>query len=96
MGSSEVVTISEMDAERVAKDAMDVQARPLSEVPPEDIVVLYHTLVQDGALPPGYELEFAALANVIGPAATREQRRMPTFSNVDAAVWLHDREKRKR
>ena len=31
----------------------------------------------------GYELEFATLANVIGPAATREQRTMSTFSNVE-------------
>ena len=74
--------MGEMDAVMVAQDVMDV--------------VLYHTLVQDGALPPGYELEFATLANLIGPAAAREQRRMTTFSNVHAAVWLHDREKRKR
>ena len=26
---------------------------------PPNVVVLYHTLVADGALPPGYELEFA-------------------------------------
>ena len=69
---------------------------PQHEEPPEDVVILYHTLVRDGALPEGCEREFATLAKVIAPAAAREQRRMASLGNVQAAVWLHDHEKRKR
>ena len=57
--------------------------------------VLYHTQVRDGALPKGFEREFATLATVITAAAERERRRMANFGNVEAAVWLHEREKRK-
>ena len=46
-----------------------------TEVPPE-VVILYHTLVRDDALPDGYEQEFATLPMVIAPAAASEQRRM--------------------
>ena len=33
--------------------------------PPSDVVVFFHTLVQDGALPSGYESDFAALGPYI-------------------------------
>ena len=65
------------------------------EQPPEDIVVLYQTLVRDGPLPARYEQEFATQAKVIAPVAAREERMMANFGNVEAAVWLHDREKGK-
>ena len=86
--------------DKVAKDAQVVQDGSVvlahaDEGPPADIDVLYHTLVRDGALPKGFEREFATLATVITAAAERERRRMANFGNVEAAVWLHEREKRK-
>ena len=86
--------------DKVAKDAQVVQAGSVvlahaEEGPPADIDVLYHTLVRDGALPRGFEREFATLATVITAAAERERRRMANFGNVEAAFWLHEREKRK-
>ena len=41
-----------------------------------DAVVLYHTLVADGALPPGYELELSSLGLVIQSAAQRHDSRV--------------------
>ena len=86
--------------DKVAKDAQVVQAGSVvlahaEEGPPAGIDVLYHTLVRDGALPKGFEREFATLATVITAAAERERRRMANVGNVEAAVWLHEREKRK-
>ena len=86
------------DAQVVQVVSVEMESDALQrseDVPPEDIVILYHTLVRDGALPEGFECEFATLARVIEPAAAREQRRMANFGHVEAAVWLHDREKRK-
>ena len=60
--------------ERVVMDETAEQSEE-AEVPPDDIVILYHTLVQDSALPAGYEREFATLARAIAPAAAREQNR---------------------
>ena len=39
-----------------------------------DGVILYHTLAKDGALPSGYETEFAARAMRVTTAAEREDR----------------------
>ena len=58
---------------------------PQTEEPQEDVVILYHTLARDGALPPGYKREFATLAKAIALAAARAQRR----------TAKHDREKGK-
>ena len=63
--------------------------------PPEDIVILYHTVVRDGAIPGGCEQEFSTLASAVSPGAAREQNRMALHGNVEVAVWLHEREKRK-
>ena len=80
----------------VAQVVMDGNAEPSEEdVTPEDIVILHHTLVQGGALPAESEREFSTLARAIARAAAREQNRMARSGNVEAAVWLHDREKRK-
>ena len=54
--------------DKVAKDAQVVQAGSgilahAEEGPPADIDVLYHTLVRDGALPKGFEREFATQAH---------------------------------
>ena len=57
--------------------------------PPSDVVVLYHTLVQDGALPSGYESEFAALEPYIFPEAERQLRQLARLDNVSASIALH-------
>ena len=47
----------------VANELMDVRHETsygvVTSCPPKDVVVLYHTLVQDGALPSGYESDCA-------------------------------------
>ena len=87
---------SESTESQVARVVMDEAATQLEECePPEDIVILYHTLVRDGAIPGGYEQEFSTLARAIAPGAAREQNRVARHGNVEAAVWLHEREKRK-
>ena len=65
------------------------------EVQHEDVVVLYHTLVQDGALPPGFEAEFSGLGPHIFPEAQRQTRRLAQLDNVTAAVMLHRHSKRR-
>ena len=54
-------------------------------------IILYHTLVQDGALSGGYEAGFAALAKLVVAAADSEDRNHTHYFDVDAAVWLHER-----
>ena len=53
----------------VANVLMDVRHETsygvVASCPPSDVVVLYHTLVQDGALPSSYESDFAALGPYI-------------------------------
>ena len=61
--------------------------------PPSDVVVLDHTLVQDGALPSGYESDFAVLEPYIFPGADRQLRRLARLDNVSASVALHHFEK---
>ena len=59
---------------RIVKDESAMQSD--DEQPPEDIVILYHTLVQDGVIPAGYEQEFSTLAGAkaFAPAAARTQQ----------------------
>ena len=57
--------------------------------PPSDVVVLYHTLVQDGALPSGYESDFAALEPYICPEADGQLRQLAWLDNVSASIALH-------
>ena len=57
---------SSMDSKTVQKTAMD---RPNS-LP--DFLVLYRSLVRDGALPGGYDREFLSLEPVVKAAARRE------------------------
>ena len=63
--------------------------------PPDDVIVLYHTLVQDGALPPGFESSFADLGRFIFPAADRQVRNLARLGNVEAAVMLHRHSKQR-
>ena len=89
---SGVVETSVTNAAEVAKTAtnaradgamddnvMDVSGAPQAEEPPEDIVILYQTLVKDDALPAGYEREFATLAKVIAPTASAGWRTSATW-----------------
>ena len=55
-----------------------------------DIILLYHTLVRDGALPSGYEREFASLGPTLKEGAERQCRRDAQISNEEAAVLFHD------
>ena len=64
--------------------------------PPEDIVVLYHTLVRDQALPPGFEEAFSKLAPHISIAAKRQQGRLADTDNPRAALHLHELKKQDR
>ena len=57
--------------------------------PPEDIVVLYQTLVRDQALPAGFEEAFSTLAPHISPAASRQQGRLAMTNNTQAALDVH-------
>ena len=56
-------------------------------------MVLYHTLVQDGALPSGYESDFAELGPYIFPEADRQLRQLAGLDNVSASVVLNHLEK---
>ena len=65
------------DAQVVQVVSVEMESGALQrseEVPPEDIVILYHTLVRDGALPERFECELATLARVIEPAQDGELR----------------------
>ena len=62
--------------------------------PPEDIVVLYQTLVRDQALPAGFEEAFSTLAPHISPAASRQQGRLAMTSNTRAPLDVHEWRKR--
>ena len=59
---------------------------------PLDFLVL-HSLVQDGALPAGYDREFMSLEPIVKAAARRENERAITITNVTAALWLDKFEK---
>ena len=53
-----------------------------------DIVLLCRTLVADGGLPPGFEVEFSTLGPILESAAQRQGRRIRELSNMEAAVLL--------
>ena len=59
---------------------------------PPDVLLLYWTLVRDGVLPKGYELEFASLESAIRNGAARALKRTAGSDNQSAAVWLHWRQ----
>ena len=60
---------------------------------PPDVLLLYWTLVWDGVLPKGYELEFASLESAIRKGAARALKRAAGSDNQAAAVWLHQRQR---
>ena len=73
--------------QRELKDARSSQDR---ETIVDDIIILYHTLVKDKALPTGYEKEFSSLGPVLRDAAHRQLRNNAAIENEQAAVFLHD------
>ena len=54
---------------------------------------LYHTLVQDGALPSGYEISFCRAGAIHFPEVDRQLRQLARLDNVSASVALHHFEK---
>ena len=58
-------------------------------VPPPDMLLLYWTLVAEGAVPSGYEDEILELGTGIKQASDRLNRRSTQEDNLSAAVWLH-------
>ena len=72
--------------QRELKDARSSQDR---EPIVDDIIILYHTLVKDKALPTGYEKEFSSLVPVLRDAADRQLRKNAAIENEQAAVLLH-------
>ena len=71
----------------VPKIAMNATAAR-SLVQPQDFLVLYRTLVKDGALPMVYDREFMSLEPIVMTAARRENDKAITITNVTAALWL--------
>ena len=76
------------DAEEVRAVEMVVQ---LMDPAPSSTTLLYHTLVQDGAVPPGFQREFEGLAPAIEGGTAREARKAAATSEFDAALFLHER-----
>ena len=55
---------------------IDVQGIQQVQTDLPDIVLLYRTLVADGGLPPGYEVEFSTLEPILESTAQRQGRRI--------------------
>ena len=73
--------------EKFQRKMSDDQAvQPIVMIPPSGRVTLVRTVVQGGALPDGYELQFSTLMDY---STSRVQRKMATIDNTEAAVWLH-------
>ena len=64
--------------------------------PLEDVVVLYQTLVRAQALPAGFEEAFSTLAPHISTAVSRQQGTLAMTNNTQAALDLHEWQKRVR
>ena len=57
---------------------------------PSSTTLLYHTLVQDGAVPSGFQQEFETLAPAIRAGTARQARKAACTSEFDAALILHE------
>ena len=64
-----------------------------AETPVADFVLLYFTLVDDGAVPPDYLAEFITLETYVRTPAARSDRSHEGITNVPTAVWLHQRQR---
>ena len=74
-----------MDTASVQRTSMDIS----------DFLILYRTLVGDGALPAGYDREFMSLEPIVKAAERRENEKAMSITNVGAALWLDKFEKDK-
>ena len=82
------------EAEEVNAVEMDQRSTVVYELrnpAPSSTTLLYHTLVQDGAVPPGFQQEFEGLAPAIEGGTAREARKAAATSDFDAAHFLHER-----
>ena len=70
----------------------DASPQDRGEVVP-DIILLYLTLVRDGALPSGYEREFASLGPALEEGAERQCRRDARIGNEEADDFHRQRNK---
>ena len=73
----------------------DIPSRSLETQGPSDHALLYFTLVQDGALPTGFQAEFEKLALAAETAAERTRKNRAHLGNMEAAVYLHELAKEK-
>ena len=76
--STDLVQKSQMDGTSVPKIAMDAKTGQ-SPLQPPDFLVLYLSLVQDGAHPAGCDREFMSLEPIVKAAARRENARSRTL-----------------
>ena len=81
--ASEVQTVEMVKGPVVACELMDPA--------PSSTTLLYHTLVQDCAVPPGFQHEFETLASAIEGGTARESRKAASTTEFDAALLLHER-----
>ena len=72
--------------ERCFATATQIQKPPM--ILPPDAVILYHTLVADGALPKGVETEFSSLCSAIDVAAKRQDRKAAADTNMQASGFM--------
>ena len=77
------------------KTAQIVSTAAQKSLPPPDFLVPYHTLVRDGALPPHFEDAFCTLEVPALLAATRQDRKVSTVTNMQATTWPQERQKLK-
>ena len=71
--------------------AVEMVVHELMDPAPSSTTLLYHTLVQDGAVPPGFQQEVEGLAPAIEGGTAREARKAAATSEFDAALFLHER-----
>ena len=64
----------------------DSTARSVAAI--SDSRLLYYTLVADGALPGGFELEFDGLMRTVAPAAERQAKAYAQLKPEDTTLWL--------
>ena len=59
-----------------------------------DALVLYRSLVWEGALPDGFDKEFHKFYAAVAPAAERQRQSAANFDNVAAAAWLSEHKRK--
>ena len=75
---------------KIVTSAEAVLGQPVVTRPLTDRLVLYHTLVADGCIPPGYEVEFCSLGPSPESVARRQNNRVAPVTNVTASGLLRE------